>query len=49
MFTNISCIISSSLEDEKLKRIDSKILKLSLEKLEPWLQDETMIFENPST
>jgi len=49
MFTNISCIILSSLEDEELKLIDSEILKLSLVKLELWLEDETMISENPST
>jgi len=49
MFTNISCIISSSLEDEELKLIDFEILKLSLIKLEPWLEDETMISKNPST
>ncbi len=49
MFTNISCIISSSLEDEEIELIDSKILELSLVKLEPWLEDETMISENPST
>jgi hypothetical protein len=49
MFTNISCIISSSLEDEELELIDSEILKLSLVKLQPWLEDETMISKNPST
>jgi hypothetical protein len=44
-----SCIISLSLEDEELELIDSKILKRFSIKLEPWLEDETMISENPST
>jgi hypothetical protein len=38
MFTNISCIISSTLEDKKL--FDPKILEVSCVKLEPWLKDE---------
>jgi hypothetical protein len=41
MFANISCIISSTLEDEEL--FDPKVLKVSCVKLEPWLEDEAMI------
>ncbi len=50
MSTNISCI-PSSLEDEELELFDLEVLKLSFIELEPWFQDETMIFkrENPST
>jgi hypothetical protein len=43
MFTNISCIIPSSLENEELELFDLEVLKLSFVELEPWLEDEAMI------
>jgi len=43
MSTNISCIISSSLENKKLELFDLEVLELSFVDLEPWLEDEAMI------
>jgi hypothetical protein len=43
MFANISCIMSSTLEDEKLEQFDPKLLEISCVKLEPWLEDEATI------
>jgi hypothetical protein len=44
MSTNIS-YIPSSLEDEVLKLFDLEVLKLSFIVLEPWFEDEAMIFK----
>ncbi len=51
MFTNISCIIPSSLENGELEIFDLEVLELSFVELEPWLEDEAMIskWENDST
>ncbi len=43
MFANISCIVSSTLEDEELEQFDPKLLEVSHIKLEPWLEDEATI------
>jgi len=43
MFANISCIMSSTLEDEELEQFDPKLLEVSCVKLESWLEDEAAI------
>jgi hypothetical protein len=43
MFANISCLVSSTLEDERLEQFDTKLLEVSRVKLEPWLEDEATI------
>jgi hypothetical protein len=42
MFANISYIIPSSFEDEKLTLFHLAVLELSPIELEPWLEDEAI-------